>query len=172
MPPIPQGKKASLTNILMHVIIQLIKGVAAFCTAAGPKNGFRPPCSKGGPCYFLSITHREITPTITKQNSNNSLYVTIGITPLAGKWPWPPSGKLLTFYFSIFWWKTAQNRGKTSLKILGISPPSFTRYLHLPQEHGGRSLNVQRSWQVQFIFGQLNLLISQLFNFSTISVIQ
>jgi hypothetical protein len=59
---------SSLTNILMHVIIQLIKGVAAFCTAAGPKNGFRPPCSKGGPCYFLSITHREITPTITKQN--------------------------------------------------------------------------------------------------------
>ena len=93
---------SSLTNILMHVIIQLIKGVAAFCTAAGPKNGFRPPCSKGGPCYFLSITHREITPTITKQNWNNSPYVTIGITSPRGKVTDRQTANSSLYYFSIF----------------------------------------------------------------------
>ncbi len=78
--------------------------------AAGPKNQAKPPYS-GGFSYFLSIMHREITPTITMQNSNNSLYVIIGITSLRRGSDQPPNGNSIV-YFNIIY------RGK---------------YLHLPK---------------------------------------
>ena len=74
--------RAYLTNIFLHVIIYIVKGVAAFPEAASPNRNDRLDRRSS---YFLCFKHREITPTITRQKPKNSAQVTIGITSLHGK---------------------------------------------------------------------------------------